>query len=380
MAEYSMNGEIKILFMSDLHLGVKNDLMYIPNYARVSTFRRIMAIAKVHDLLLIGGDLIDNSETGSDTIELIKTEFNKLRNENTEIVYTPGIGELSSQGSIPLFVLDFNPSCIFSNIINSTPYLYIKDNQKLYIYGMPATAGYDISKIKKISDEGFHIGLFHVNFDFDGNANDSLVYKLQKNDIKALGLDFYSFGFSHNFKMFKISDRIIGVCPGSPESTSFDETGDRYVVSIVIKDNKLYQIKRLTVNSMKLYKNSFDCSNLVTMGPMKELLEVNKSKKVIQRLIITGERKFVLHKNDLEKYNNEFFKLDIIDESMPTIDALIEEFQYENTLRGEFFKILKEQIDQNNVPHDIDIKDLAKSLDIITRFGFNNLEDWLCTI
>jgi hypothetical protein len=116
------------------------------------------------------------------------------------------------------------------------------------------------------------------------------------------------------------------------------------------------------------------------MGPMKELLEVNKSKKVIQRLIITGERKFVLHKNDLEKYNNEFFKLDIIDESMPTIDALIEEFQYENTLRGEFFKILKEQIDQNNVPHDIDIKDLAKSLDIITRFGFNNLEDWLCTI
>lgn len=375
-----MNGEIKILFMSDLHLGVKNDLMYIPNYARVSTFRRIMAIAKVHDLLLIGGDLIDNSETGSDTIELIKTEFNKLRNENTEIVYTPGIGELSSQGSIPLFVLDFNPSCIFSNIINSTPYLYIKDNQKLYIYGMPATAGYDISKIKKISDEGFHIGLFHVNFDFDGNANDSLVYKLQKNDIKALGLDFYSFGFSHNFKMFKISDRIIGVCPGSPESTSFDETGDRYVVSIVIKDNKLYQIKRLTVNSMKLYKNSFDCSNLVTMGPMKELLEVNKSKKVIQRLIITGERKFVLHKNDLEKYNNEFFKLDIIDESMPTIDALIEEFQYENTLRGEFFKILKEQIDQNNVPHDIDIKDLAKSLDIITRFGFNNLEDWLCTI
>jgi len=375
-----MNGEIKILFMSDLHLGVKNDLIHIPNYARVSTFRRIMAIAKVHDLLLIGGDLIDNSETGSDTIELIKTEFNKLRNENTEIVYTPGIGELSSQGSIPSFVLDFNASCLFSNIINSTPYLYIKDDQKLYIYGVPATAGYDISMIKKISDEGFHIGLFHVNFDFDGNANDSLVYKLQKNDIKALGLDFYSFGFSHNFKMFKISDRIIGVCPGSPESTSFDEPGDRYVVSIVIKDNKLYQIKRLTVNSMKLYRNSFDCSNLATMGPMKELLEVNKSKKVIQRLTITGERKFVLHKTELEKYNNEFFKLDIIDESMPTIDALIEEFQYENSLRGEFFKILKEQIDRNNVPHDVDIKDLAKSLDIITRFGFNNLEDWLCTI
>jgi DNA repair exonuclease SbcCD nuclease subunit len=375
-----MESEIKILFMSDLHLGIKNDKIHIPQYARTGTFRRIMAIARVHDLLLIGGDLIDNSAVSYDIIELIKTEFKKLRDANTEIVYAPGIGELSDQGKISPFVLDFNTSCIFSNIINSTPYLYIKDSQKLFIYGVPATAGYDISMIKKISNEGFHVGLFHVDFDFDRDANGSLVYKLQKNDIKALGLDFYSFGFCHNFKMFKIGDRIIGVCPGSPESTSFDETGDRYAISIVIKDNKLHQIKRLTVNSMKLYNNSFDCSDMTTMGPIKELLEINKSKKVIQGLVITGVRSFVLHDNELQKYKNEFFALDIIDESIPTIEALIEEFQYENSLRGEFYKILKERIEQNLIPHEIDMKDLAKSIHKMTRDGFNNLEDWLCTI
>jgi DNA repair exonuclease SbcCD nuclease subunit len=375
-----MDAEIKILFMSDLHLGIKNDEIYIPDYARVNTFKRITAIAREHDIFLIGGDLIDNGSVGSDVIELVKSEFRNLRNANTEIIYTPGTGELGDRESMHPFILDFNASCLFSSIVNSTPYLYMKDGQKLYVYGVPATAGFDISKIRKISEEGFHLGLFHVDFDFDSDNNSTMVYRLQKNDIRTLGLDFYSFGFNHNFRMFKIMDRIVGVCPGSPESTSFNEPGDRYVISIVIKENRLYQIKRLTVNSMKLYKNCIDCAGLVTMGPIKELLENNKSKKAIQRLVLTGGRGFVLRHYELQNYKTEFFRLDIVDQSIPTIDSLIEEFQYENSLRGEFYKILKEQIDQNSLPHDIDRLDLAVSLNKMTRDGFENLEDWLCNL
>lgn len=375
-----MDAEIKIFFMSDLHLGIKNDDIYIPDYARVNTFKRIAAIAREHDILLIGGDLIDSGSVSNDVIELVKTEFRNLRNANTEIIYTPGIGELGDRETMHPFILDFNASCVFSSVVNATPYLYMKNGQKLYVYGVPATVGFDISKIGKISEEGFHLGLFHVDSDFESDKNNSLVYRLQKNDIRSLGLDFYSFGFGHNFRMFKIMDRIIGVCPGSPESTSFGETGDRYAISIVIKENRLYQLKRLTVNSMKLYENRIDCAGLVTMGPVKELLENNKSKKAIQRLVLTGVRDFVLRDYELQKYKTEFFKLDIVDQSVPTIDSLIEEFQYENSLRGEFYKILKEQIDQNNLPHDIDRLDLAVSLNKMTRDGFENLEVWLCNL
>ena len=206
------------------------------------------------------------------------------------------------------------------------------------------------------------------------------MYRIQKNEIKALGLDFYAFGFNHNFRMFKILDRIIGVCAGSPESTSFAETGDRYVISIVVRESRLYQIKRLTVNSMKLFENRIDCSDLVTMGPLKELLENSRSKKTIQRIVLEGTRNFVLRLHELQKYKGEFFKLEIIDRSVPTIDSLIEEFQYEGTLRGEFFKIMKDRMDRGDLPHEIDMKDLAVSLGVITRDGFENLEDWLCNM
>src|SRR3990172_6834497 len=196
-----MDAEIKILFMSDLHLGIKNDDIYIPDYARVNTFKRIAAIAREHDILLIGGGLIDNGSVGNDVIELVKTEFRNLRNASTEIIYTPGIGELGDREAMHPLILDFNASCLFSSIVNATPYLYMKDGQKLYVYGVPATGGFDISKIRKISEEGYHLGLFHVDFDFESDKNNSLVYRLQKNDIRSLGLDFYSFGFSHNFRM-----------------------------------------------------------------------------------------------------------------------------------------------------------------------------------
>ncbi len=375
-----MDSEIKILFMSDIHLGIRNNDIHIPDYARANTFKRIAAIARGHDLLMIGGDLIDGGSIGNDIIELIKNEFRGLRSAGTEIVYTPGNGELNNKDTVMPVVLDFNASCLFSSTATPAPYLYMKNGQKVYVYGLSGSMGYDISKIKKISEEGFHIGLFHVDFDFDNEKNDYLVYRLQKNDIKALGLDFYAFGFCHSFKMFKIMDRIIGVCPGTPEATTFDEMGDRYVISIVIKENRLYQIKRLTVNSMKLYRSLVDCSDLVTMGPIKELLENNKSKKTIQQIIMTGKRDFILRQYELQKYKSEFFRLDLVDRSEPTIDSLIEEYQYENSLRGEFYKIIKEQIDQGGLPHDIDKSDLAASLNKITRDGFTNLEEWLCSI
>ncbi len=375
-----MDSEIKLLFMSDLHLGIKGDYPEIPEHARMSTFKRIMAIARDHDLLLIGGDLIDSNAVDNDIIDLIRTEFEYLKGANTEIVYTPGTGELGSRAVMPSFLLDLNVSCLFSNTFNPSPYMYEKNGQKLFIYGVPATSGFDISKIRKISDEGFHLGLFHVDFDFDGEAGASPVYRIQKNDIRTVGLDFYAFGFNHNFRMFKIMDRIIGVCPGTPESTSLNELGDRYVISIVIKENRLYQIKRLTVNSMKLFKNSVDCSDLVTMGPIKELLEGNKSKKAVQLLLLSGRRDFVLHRQDLEEYEKDFHTLVIDDRSEPTLEALVEEFQNEKTLRGEFYRLIKEQIDRDGIPRDIDRSDFAASLNRISKDGFENLEEWLCNL
>ena len=49
-----------------------------------------------------------------DIVDVIKSEFRNLRDNNTEIIYTPGRGELNNRGSLPSYLFDFNASFIFS--------------------------------------------------------------------------------------------------------------------------------------------------------------------------------------------------------------------------------------------------------------------------
>ena len=375
-----MSSEINVLFTSDIHLGIDEKKTEIPQDARINSFKKIVAIAMDYDVFLIGGDLIDNADVSDEIIELISTEFQKLRESGTEIIFTPGIGEISKNDIVPSFIFDLNLTHVFSNTSSFKPYIFSKGKQKLYFYGMPASNSFNISKIKKSNNDGFHIGLFHVDSDFEDNNGQSQIYKLNKKDMRILDLDFYTLGHNHSFKMFKVMDKIIGVCSGSPESVFPEETGDRFVISISIENNEIAQIRRLTVNSLKLCSDCFDCSQLTTVGPIKELLENNKSNTVIQKLRLFGDRDFLFGCDKFEKYKSKFNKLEVIDNSIPSMECLLEEYQYENSLRGEFYKVLKEQIDRNGISNKIDLPDLAATLNEMTRHGFNNLEEWLCKL
>ena len=373
-----MNGEIKILFAADFHLGFKSDEIPVPDYCRLNTFHRVGSIARYHDVLLIGGDLIDDMCADAE-FDIVRDEFRSIRNAGTEILYAPARTETERE-NMQSFLVDCNATCVFSSAGNEAPYQYVKNGQKLYVYGMNASPEADMFTVQKVSEDGFHIGLFNVGAGVENGSGKDLAAFIQKDARRSFGLDFYAIGGCHSFKMIRAMDRIIGVCPGTPEATSFSESGDRYIISIVISENRITQIKRLTINSVRLHEDEIDCSRLVTMGPIKEILENNQSKKVVQRLVLKGERDFVLRLHDLQKYKNDFFRLDIIDESVPTIDALIEEFQYENTLRGEFYKILKERIKESGVLQNVDPRDLSATLARITRDGFVGLEEWLCSL
>lgn len=372
-----MESDIRLLFVSDLHLGIDDGASGVPHNARAATFRRIASLARDHDVLLVGGDLIDDPSVGGEVADLISVEFGKIREAGTEIVYAPGKGETGGLGAVPGFISGLPLSRLFVDAGCEAPWAFSKEEGRLFVYGAPADSGFDVASVERVPEEGYHLGLFHVDMDYEEDARSSLVHRLRKEGRREPELDFYAFAFSHRFRMFKSLDRIVGVCPGSPEAATPEETGDRYAVSIVVRDSRLYQLKRLTVNTMRLHHDRVDCSDLVTMGPIKDLLERNRSKKAIQRLVLAGERDFVLRRDELGEYAREFSRLDIDDRSVPTLDALVEEFMNDSALTGEFFRILKERV-AAGIPADIDARDLALSLERITRQGYADLEEWLC--
>jgi len=363
-----MKNEIKILLTSDLHLGMNGVEPVVPENIRMNTFKKITALAQEHDILLIAGDLFDSTNVSPELVEQVAGEFKSIRDQGTEIVYCPGNGELDGRGVIADFLYDLHASCLFSNPVSSDPFTVQRGKQTLHIYGIPPSPEFDLTRIKKEADDGFHLGLFYTEF----NNNKS------RSGFRNLNLDFYALGSNHDFKMFKVFDKIIGAFPGCPEAVTAEETGDRYVISLLLKDNEVFQIKRLTVNSIRLKKVEIDCSSYSSARALRDHLMGHASQKEIATVTLNGARDFSFG-NEIDVLRSRFFDLFIIDNSRPTLESLIVSYGTEDSIRGNFYSILQEHMGRQPIRDDL-ADNLAAALNVLTVDGLSALEDWLCAI
>lgn len=365
---------IKILLTSDIHLGSEIEKLSVPENYRLKTFKKLSYLAKSHDLFLIAGDLFHNNGITEKNMEFVAGEFARLRESGVEIIYSLGDHE---SGTDPSLLSGLNASKIFYESDDISPYRFSKDNQDVFIYGLAATTKRNVSEIKKESDNGFHLGLFHADIYLNEESKATKISMIKKEDIILSNLDFYALGHNHQFKLFKSSGRYIGAYPGSPEAVTIDEKGDRYALSIIINNDEIYQIKRLTVNSLKLDNLVFDCSSANDLNPLLNILKDKQSGDTIIKILLTGKRTFKLDQAEIEKIKENYLDIFIEDKSSPAINVFANEFADEESLRGEFFSILCRKITNNEVPPDIDVNILSELINKLSNSGVYTLED-LC--
>jgi DNA repair exonuclease SbcCD nuclease subunit len=367
---------IKILLTSDIHLGVSSDKIPVFTPDRILTFKKIASLAKDHDLLLIAGDLFDNMNPDERIVAETTRLFSYLKKNNTTILLSPGEHEYDGKkpGS---FLYHIGADRIFDGS-TLDPFEFTKDNDKVFVYGSPAKGSAPLFDIGKNNSEGFHIGLFHTDITGEDSINEEPgVSSLPIHHLKTLELDFYALGHNHFFKLYKYQNEIIGAYPGSPEAVEPDETGDRYVLSLTVHNGELTQIKRLTVNSVNVVNIEADCSSLDPLSLMN-LIKNNESEKNILIMTLTGTRNFQLPWKNTEEISKGFRHLDIKDQSHCSLKILIDNFCDENSLRGEFFSRLKDELAEGKV--NADEKELAKILAIMASNEKNLPEDWLCAL
>lgn len=369
---------LKILLVSDLHLGLMNDELPIDGAVRLGTFRRISALARDHDMLLVGGDLFDGEDIDGALVEAVANEFGKTAEKGIPVLYSPGEGETTAGGELPGYFGLINAKRVFSDPEKCEPYVFEKEGQRVYVYGMPALPASRIALLSRADPGGFHIGLFHAELSLSGEAPETSALVLDKNRIRELGLDFYALGHHHHFKLFKHNKRVIGAYPGSPEATCFSECGERYALSLIIENNELVQIKRLTVNTLDVEDAGLDCAELAGFDALLEYLEGRRSDRMVLRLTLTGGRSFPIDYAMLMNCKKKFDKLIIRDESEPALEAIIEEFRGDESLRGDFFTVLKRELDAGGLPGGIDRAALSRVLNGLMKKGAYNPEEWLC--
>jgi DNA repair protein SbcD/Mre11 len=365
---------IKILLTSDIHLGAESSSIPIRTSDRLMTLKKITTLAKDHDLLLIAGDLFDSHTPDATLVADVSRLFTYLKKQDTTILLSPGEHECES-ASLPPFFKELDAHRVFESA-SDAPYEFIKETQKIFIYGAPAYVHTDLSKVGKIKKEGFHIGLFHTDIGNSRNAGDSSS-SLTISDMKSLELDFYALGHNHFFKLYKYQNEIIGAYPGSPEASDASECGDRYVLSLTVSGDEITQIKRLTVNSVTILSSDFDCSQNSAFQ-LTELLEKNASPKTAYTLTLTGMRAYPIPWERIKAYSERYYRLDVLDESELSLLELIDDYSSENSMRGDYFKILKEHI--SNGTFDADPRQMSRILSLVINNEKPVPEDWLCAL
>ncbi len=378
-----MNGEIKFLIVSDLHLGIRESP--VQEEIRVRTFQKIISLAAEYDMLLIAGDLLENAGDDGRTLRMAGEEFNRLADQGVRTFYCTGVSELSDDSEVLKALSEMNITHLFRPDGANAPFLFEKEDQMVHIYGVPAGVNPYEAGISRVPENGFHLGLFYVDFNpdieyRDPRAHGRNIYTMKREDFKNLGLDFYAMGFNHNFRMFKVQDKIIAAYPGTPEATSFLETGDRYILSCSVTGNEIQSIKRLAVNSITIETSEFDCSLYSSFAEILAEIESMKSKKTHLSVILKGERKYPVNLSYFRGIKDSFHLLNVTDISLPTMDFMIREYGYEETLRGELLRIVRDKIQDSGVPADIQSADVLQIINQMIHGSEESLEDWLCSI
>jgi len=361
-----MSDQIRILLTGDIHLGAEQSP--VPPSMRVNTFKKITSLAREHDLLLIAGDLLDSPAIDGNLVELISNEFKAVRAAGTEVLLSPGKGELLSSGVVADVLKNIGCSAVFENPVYSEPFVFKKNGQEVFVYGKPAPIALETLKVHREQEEGFHIGLYYIDFSMEKN----------RSLIKGGTFDFFAMGSMHNFRMFKVHDRIIGVYPGSPEACDFTESGERYVVSMQVHGNTIQNIKRLSVNSVRLKSELVDCGAYGEIESLLEDISRKATKRELLKITLEGNRDFALTDDFTEKLKAKYFDVIYEDVSLPTFDSFYEQFCGEESIRGETFRILKDRMTNREEDGDIPSDSIRMMLKKLIDGGIDDVEEWLC--
>lgn len=369
---------MRILLTSDLHLGIDERAAAAPGHARINTFRKICAIAADHDIFLIAGDLFHGDKSnpvGPAITGIVSQELAALRQKGVEILYTPGECDRSllEDGA------SVSNDC-FSHVCSSgdgSGFSITRGNETVTVYGI-ASGPRCTGTVNRKMNGGFHMALLHGDFCPGAIASDPEVPCLGRDEIKTLNLDFYALGHNHNFRIYKSRNRVIGAYPGSPEAVGPNETGERYVLSITVENGEIIQIKRLAVNTVTVERIVIPCEGINSSGELAGIVERNASARTVRTVILSGERAFPLDLDTVMQRARGFERLEIVDESTPDLATLAREYTGENSLRGAFFERLREMIEHDEIPDDIDRRLLARMAGRMAVAGGARSEDWHC--
>ncbi len=184
-----------------------------------------MMLQKVYeediDILIISGDLFEDSYVRGSTVLMLKNLFSELY--RTEVIISPGNHDPIWDNSI---LKTTSWSSNVHIIEDCTQPLYLeKINTCIYSMGVKNNVMKDYKELlkMKLQPDVFNILLFHGTVDIPFEANN--YNSISSEELFNLNMDYIALGHMHCYQQFT-NGKALAINPGSPEPLGFDEEGE----------------------------------------------------------------------------------------------------------------------------------------------------------
>lgn len=371
---------LRILHLADLHLGWKpqflGPLAEDRQRERDGLLRRAVDfVLNQHpvDLVIIAGDLFETHKPDSALIESVISDLRRLvaagvavvtaPGNHDEITYVDSVYRAYAQRWPGVLIRSPMPAHVDSLDINGT---------RVHIYGLAYTGGLTqtqppIDRFPRLNDDGFHVAVFHGSLDWDAGERS---LPLRSEALAAARYDYIALGHIHRPSEHKIGPGL-AVYPGAIEGKGFNDPGVGVytVATLHLEAQPDESTAALRGSGTRVQISEFPAevrpvrSLELDVTPLNDLEETRARIKAatemaaghdsgkrtmrdpIVRVRLVGASAGAMDVDALRaSLVNDFYFLEVIDETTMLDDETVDMLAREPTVRGEFVRRMRKNM------------------------------------
>ncbi|GKX65074.1 metallophosphoesterase family protein [Inconstantimicrobium mannanitabidum] len=344
--------KVKIVHCADLHFDtpfsdLDTKLSKIRQDELRDTFSKIIHLCKVKnaEILLIAGDVFDNSSVKKITLQFLKEKFMEIPEVRIFIV-AGNHDPLNNRSFYNMIDWPSNVH-IFSNQFESV----VIEELNTVVIGASFKESYEKKSLLRDynSDNSFqkYIKLMILHGDVSQVEDGNEYNPITETEIARTSVDYLALGHKHAFSGIKRSGNTFYAYCGCPEGRGYDELGEKgVIIGEVYREN--VQLEFVPTNKRNYKELQVDVSGIISKeGIVKRVLSEVDSNSIndIYRILLKGEidEDFVVDinslQNSLERY---FFSVKVKDDT--TIKVDVNKLSKEYSIKGLFSAKMLEKI------------------------------------
>lgn len=360
---------LRMLHLADLHLGYK------PSYldesrAAIRQKERDQLLEKAAnfaldpaqeiDLVLIVGDLFETHRPEEKLVRAVIGQLQRLESAGICCVTVPGNhDERSYFDSVYRVNKEKWPGILVQNPMPALVARRDIKGQPVWIYSLAYTGG--LTRVSSLGDfpreqeEGLHIGAFHGTLDWNPGERS---LPLKSAELAKANYSYIALGHLHSFQEHKVGETL-AVYPGAVESKSLGEKGVGHLTVVNFQQGKV-SLEKPAIAVRKHVRAELDISTLYCVKEVIAACRRESDPEKIMEIRFKGTPRFAV---DVEKAQDElrddFFYLQLVDESSFIDWSQIEKFSGEHTIRGAFTQRILNRMQEAKEEREKEVLKLA---------------------